>query len=151
MIEIDGKVYRNIQEQVQENMDNIETLQSKRIYAHSILINYYNSTTGDKLNGVAYFISNDNTPITKDNIITKLVAAGYDESSKRIVFSGNAYSSGLAYSCTLTSLARKTSSSTNITAYVYQASSGSVRNGSISIDTSDTTVTLDITDTVITL
>ena len=38
MIEIDGKVYRNIQEQVQENMDDIEALQDKHIYEHLLYV-----------------------------------------------------------------------------------------------------------------
>lgn len=38
MLVVDNKEYRNIQQQVAENADNIETLQSKHIYEHLLYI-----------------------------------------------------------------------------------------------------------------
>lgn len=123
-----------------------------QLYAHNLMISYSNSTTGDTLTGNAYFISSDDTAITKDNIIAKLVAAGYDTSAKRMVFSGTIYVGTNTQYYALSGLGRNTNSDTNLrVGYAGQPDAGAVNNGSIQIDTSDTEITLIIADTVLTL
>lgn len=87
MIEINGKVYRNIQEQVQENMDNIETLQGKHIYEHLVYASGKLKDAGvtkDDFTFVCRFriLNTSSTAITKDTlasvISTKFIPAnGY--------------------------------------------------------------------------
>lgn len=123
-----------------------------QLYAHTLLITYSDTTSGDNLVGTAYFISPDDTAITKDNIITKLIAAGYDSSAKRITFSGTIYVATDTKFCGLTYLARNTNSNTNLrVGFAGQATADAVTNASIQIDTSNTEITFLVTDTVITL
>lgn len=122
-----------------------------QLYAHSIMIGYSNTTTGDALSGVAYLISSDDTAITASNIVAKLVAAGYDGTAKRVIFNGTIYSGTDTQYYALTYLARTTNSDTNLRAgYASQTGTG-VGNASITIDTSDTEISFSVVDTVITL
>ena len=117
-------------------------------YAHSVMISGTNSTTGDTFTGVAYFISSDNTAITASNLIEKLIAAGYDATTKIIIFNGTIYSGTDTQYYALTYLAVQTNSLTNIRVG-YASQGASVGNASITIDTTDADVTLNAVDTVI--
>ena len=123
-----------------------------KLYAHSLMISYSNTTTGDNLTGTAYLITTDSEAITKDNIVAKLVAAGYDASAKRVMFTGTIYVATDTKFCALTYLARNTNSDTNVRiGYASQPSTDAVANGSIQVDTTSTEITFLVNDTVITL
>lgn len=73
MIEINGVVYRNIQEQVGENQSNILALQSKHIYEHLLYITGKLKDMGvtkDDFTFVCRFriLNNNPAKITKDNL-----------------------------------------------------------------------------------
>lgn len=77
MIIINGKTYRNIQEQVGENQENIEALQSKHIYEH--LLHVYGKlkdagvTKDDFLFALSCrILSTSPTKITKDTLASTL-------------------------------------------------------------------------------
>ncbi len=126
----------------------------KQLYAHSMIITCNDTTTGDSFGGLAYLISSDSTAITKDNIIAKLIAAGYDGSAKRIMFTGAAYlASNNGISATLNGLARFTNSDTDLRiSYTYVDTNASAAiNSSFRENITDANVSLTVQDTVITL
>lgn len=122
-----------------------------QLYAHNIMITGGDNTTGNNFTGVVYLISQDDTAITASNLIAKLVAAGYDSTTKRAIFTGSVYIATDTKICALTYLARQTNSDTSIRVGYVSDNGTSVGNASLTIDTTSEDVTMLVTDTVVTL
>lgn len=81
MIEINGKTYRNIQEQVGENQENIEALQStinsKHIYEHLLYVYGKLKDAGETKDDFLFslrcrILNTSPTKITKDNLASAI-------------------------------------------------------------------------------
>ena len=75
----DGKEYRNLQQQVAENTDNIESLQSKHIYEHLLHISGKLKDAGVTKDDFTFtcrcrILNNSSTKITKDTLASTLGA-----------------------------------------------------------------------------
>ena len=122
-----------------------------QLYAHNIMITGGDNTTGNNFSGVVYLISQDSEAITASNLITKLIAAGYDSTTKRAIFTGSVYLASDTKICALMYLARQTNSDTSIRVGYASDNGAGVGNASLTIDITSTDITFLVADTVIAL
>lgn len=77
MIIINGKTYRNIQEQVGENQENIEALQNKHIYEHLLYVTGKLKDAGETKDDFTFalrcrILNTSPTKITKDTLASAI-------------------------------------------------------------------------------